>query len=224
MWDDLAIPDNETEAVIVCQSANTDETTCTTETYLSGGLSTSCVWTSESIGGGTCIGTEPLDEGAANSTCNEASSSFDACLAARYDADDADVSSLSCTTVTDVASARESCRVQIEQALEDLPLQVLRDVDVREVTPLNLFGEDYAFDTMKFDVHFVENSGDLPNLQSLGRSDLDADVLIVEKVKGTTENAYCSNRGICDHGTGLCKCFQGFTKHDCSKQNALAMY
>ena len=42
-------------------------------------------------------------------------------------------------------------------------------------------------------------------------------------VKGTTESAECSNRGICDYGTGMCKCFGGYTGADCSTQNALAM-
>jgi len=43
-------------------------------------------------------------------------------------------------------------------------------------------------------------------------------------VKGTQENAVCSNRGLCDYDSGLCKCFNGFTDEDCSVQNALAMY
>jgi len=42
-------------------------------------------------------------------------------------------------------------------------------------------------------------------------------------VKGSTENAECSNRGICDYQSGACKCFTGFTTEDCSVQNALAM-
>jgi len=40
---------------------------------------------------------------------------------------------------------------------------------------------------------------------------------------GTTENAECSNRGLCDYATGTCKCFQGFIETDCSVQSAIAM-
>ena len=40
---------------------------------------------------------------------------------------------------------------------------------------------------------------------------------------GTTENVECSNRGLCDYSTGICKCFAGFTTEDCSVQNSLSM-
>jgi len=45
---------------------------------------------------------------------------------------------------------------------------------------------------------------------------------IVEDFKGDKEQDVCSNRGICDYSTGLCKCFAGFTKDDCSVQNSLS--
>lgn len=35
--------------------------------------------------------------------------------------------------------------------------------------------------------------------------------------------AQCSNRGICDTDSGLCKCFPGYTSDDCSEQAALSV-
>ena len=233
--------------MLICQNANVNESTCIAETYESSSLPVSCVFTSAQVDGGTCVSATPSDQDAANLACGAASSSRYSCLSAtyvdslmekitrmhtrtptlehRYEADiSSGVDFLSCTTTTNVAIARESCRAKIESGLEDLPLQVVRDVDVRDVTPEDLSTSVYTHETMKFDVYFVDNSGDLPDLQSLGNAEFAAYVTIQEKVKGTTENLPCSNRGICDYTTGMCQCFQGFTKHDCSKQNALAMY
>jgi hypothetical protein len=41
--------------------------------------------------------------------------------------------------------------------------------------------------------------------------------------KGTTEKKSCSGRGLCDIGSGTCKCFKGYTMDDCSRQNTLAL-
>jgi len=87
------------------------------------------------------------------------------------------------------------------------------------------------------DVSFISNTGDVNIITVVGQETENAagiihhsdsytnpDVIIVEKSKGTTDNTVCSNRGTCDYSTGTCKCFQGFTRQDCSLQNVLAMY
>jgi len=35
--------------------------------------------------------------------------------------------------------------------------------------------------------------------------------------------AQCSNRGICDTDSGVCKCFPGYTSDDCHEQNSLSV-
>jgi len=81
-------------------------------------------------------------------------------------------------------------------------------------------------DFFAFDITFVSNSGNVPQLVVYTATDANNfyDVTVSSGVPGTTENVECSNRGHCDASSGLCKCFQGFTGHDCSRQNVLAMY
>jgi len=50
----------------------------------------------------------------------------------------------------------------------------------------------------------------------------------VYKFFPSTESTYtyvapCSNRGLCNHDTGLCECFHGYTNDDCSLQNSLSV-
>jgi len=50
----------------------------------------------------------------------------------------------------------------------------------------------------------------------------DANVRAYNDQRGTTEEASCSKRGLCDESSGTCQCFKGYTDDDCSRQNALA--
>merc|ERR1711871_1886874 len=50
---------------------------------------------------------------------------------------------------------------------------------------------------------------------------VDSPCEVEETVKGTSENAECSNRGLCDSQTGLCTCFSGYTGEDCSVQTVM---
>ena len=34
----------------------------------------------------------------------------------------------------------------------------------------------------------------------------------------------CSNRGICDHTSGICKCFDGYYGENCNSESELATY
>lgn len=44
-----------------------------------------------------------------------------------------------------------------------------------------------------------------------------------ETTQGNKFNTVCSDRGICDYSSGLCKCFAGHTDVDCHVQNSLSM-
>jgi hypothetical protein len=50
----------------------------------------------------------------------------------------------------------------------------------------------------------------------------DTNFRVYNDQRGTTEEASCSKRGLCDESSGTCQCFKGYTDDDCSRQNALA--
>ena len=57
--------------------------------------------------------------------------------------------------------------------------------------------------------------GDLPTLVAKPH------MRVAEAVKGTRENAVCSNRGYCDEKTGLCQCLEGFAGSDANESRGL---
>uniref|UniRef100_H3GGC9 Epidermal growth factor-like domain-containing protein n=1 Tax=Phytophthora ramorum TaxID=164328 RepID=H3GGC9_PHYRM len=59
-------------------------------------------------------------------------------------------------------------------------------------------------------VTFTNNPGDLPKLQVLNNLSNGGTVTVATSTTGTRENVYCSNRGLCDFSTGVCKCAAGF--------------
>merc|ERR1712159_735014 len=76
-------------------------------------------------------------------------------------------------------------------------------------------------------VDSITLDGALPNAftvtEALSFANGNADMRLYVDNSGTTEEASCSNRGLCDESTGECQCFNGYTDVDCSKQNALAL-
>jgi len=84
---------------------------------------------------------------------------------------------------------------------------------------------------------FTANSGNIASLEFFseerdqlvyngtcngGETDKDFHWIQGAVAQGNKEESTCSNRGLCDYTTGICKCFRGYFSDDCSMQNALA--
>jgi hypothetical protein len=104
-------------------------------------------------------------------------------------------------------------------ALKALPEDVITDVTVADVTPL---GSNVG---VLYTISFTANPGNLP-LMTCDTSGITTGTMtscvVAATVEGTNEAVECSNRGICDTDSGVCKCFRGYSGVDCSMQNALA--
>ncbi|KAG1683703.1 hypothetical protein DVH05_005427 [Phytophthora capsici] len=66
-------------------------------------------------------------------------------------------------------------------------------------------------------IEFLTNFGDLPPLRWILDGALTLTISVDGvggSVRGTKEEVVCSNRGICNHITGVCRCVYGFTSSD----------
>jgi len=124
-----------------------------------------------------------------------------------------------------IVSAATAATV-LEAELEGIPNGVFENVKV-----------EAAIDATNTDLYlvtftFFDNSGALPLLVAYVHEGTEpatpsgltlADITITRDRAGNKEEATCSNRGICDYETGICKCFRGYYDDDCSVQHALAL-
>ena len=67
-----------------------------------------------------------------------------------------------------------------------------------------------------FDVAFTHNHGDLkPMTAAITPTGAGQSIAVTDdQVRGTKEEAECSNRGVCDKKSGRCKCFPGYCSSD----------
>ena len=119
---------------------------------------------------------------------------------------------------------------EMAAALNGLPNQVISGVVVTAATSATF----KILYTITFDTNY--NSGDQAMLVcNMAGCDTDGcqprfigigggatpECVVAETVKGTTEEAFCSNRGDCDFATGLCVCHSGYYEEACQKQSTL---
>ncbi|KAL7553937.1 hypothetical protein ACHAWF_017304 [Thalassiosira exigua] len=64
------------------------------------------------------------------------------------------------------------------------------------------------------DIEFLSPTGDVPEISVSNAVDIDGALTITTLEDGTKEYKTCSGRGLCDHSSGLCKCFPGFASSD----------
>lgn len=110
-----------------------------------------------------------------------------------------------------------------KQELEGIPNGVFENVRVETNVAANVYSVTFTF---------YDNSGNLPLLvanvhegthPATDSAFATTDITITEDRAGNKEQSTCSNRGICDYESGICKCFKGYYDDDCSVQHALAL-
>lgn len=119
------------------------------------------------------------------------------------------------------ASARTTTAMDtlITNELEGLPNGAIENVRV-----------DVSQDSFNWliTINFIDNSGNQDFIECEDRNHRDqvdstTTCTTTSPRDGNTEESPCSNRGLCDYETGVCKCFKGFYDDDCSVQHALAL-
>jgi len=121
----------------------------------------------------------------------------------------------------------------VESALEALPNGNIEDVEVSldvssgrhvNVTFLHNSG-NIPLLKARYSWHYIDSGNSPATFPSRNLPDgsfSSYGFTVTTTSDGNKENALCSNRGVCDYSSGLCRCFSGFTDFDCSVQNALA--
>ena len=128
-----------------------------------------------------------------------------------------------------LAASATTVRDAVKNALENIPNGIIPSVTVTATYSVTKFIVQVEFDSNPGNLPMLEfvNSLDMQvNLPVCITSDRDVDgtvaVTSLFPYNGNKELSTCSNRGVCDYTSGLCKCFKGYYGGDCSMQNALS--
>jgi len=129
-----------------------------------------------------------------------------------------------------VAISTAAIEDAVTAALQGIPNKVIGSVDVTATS---------AAGVVTLTITFTGNPGNLPNLEIVNSANMQLNLPLCKDTTanfvvtmdtsaatgskdGNKELSTCSNRGICDYDSGLCKCFKGYYGGDCSMQNALS--
>jgi len=133
----------------------------------------------------------------------------------------------------------------ITQLLEGIPNGVIQGVKVTDAVSIDGGFDGYTgtvtgdnalhSSNIGYKLHITfTNSGNLEALTLVNSADMQTNLpacnseknfeiaQVTAQYDGNKEESECSNRGVCDYDSGLCKCFKGYYGGDCSMQNALA--